>query len=111
MAEIFHGIVTANNNTGNWLPLPALPAGANPRRRIIFRGAGGTIEFGYCTPNQNVQDSGVMCASGASTSNAFARDSGVVSYDRITVRGISPSATTDVYVYSVSSTDTGPKGM
>jgi hypothetical protein len=110
MAEIFHGIVTANINTGNWLPLPALPAGANPRRRIIFRGTG-IVEFGYCTPNQNVQDSGVMCAAGASTQNQFARDSGVVSYDRITVRGISASATTDVYVYSISSTDSGPRGM
>lgn len=111
MAEIFHGIVTANNNTGNWLPLPALPAGANPRRRIIFRGTA-IVEFGYCTPNQSVQDSGVMCAAGAApTGNVFARDSGVVSYDRITVRGISPSTTTDVYVYSISSTDSGPKGM
>lgn len=110
MAEIFHGIVTANINTGNWLPLPALPAGANPRRRIIFRGTA-SVEFGYCTPNQNVQDSGVMCTAGALTSNAFARDSGVVSYDRITVRGISSTTTTDVYVYSISSTDSGPKGM
>ena len=110
MAEIFHGIVTANTNTGNWLPLPALTAGANPRRRIIFRSTA-TVEFGYCTPNQNVQDSGVMCTSGAGTFNAWGRDTGVVSYDRITVRGISASATTDVYVYSLSSTDSGPRGM
>lgn len=110
MAEIFHGIVTANINTGNWLPLPALPAGANPRRRIILRSSA-VVEFGYCTPNQAVQDANVMCTSGASTFNSFARDSGVVSYDRITVRGISASATTDVYVYSLSSTDSGPRGM
>lgn len=110
MAEIFHGIVTANINTGNWLPLPALPAGANPRRRIIFRSTA-TVEFGYCTPNQAVQDSGVMCTSGSVTLNSFARDTGVVSYDRITVRGISSSATTDVYVYSLSSTDSGPRGF
>lgn len=110
MAEIFHGIVTANINTGNWLPLPALPAGANPRRRIILRSSA-VVEFGYCTPNQAVQDSGVMCTSGPVTLNSFGRDSGVVSYDRITVRGISASATTDVYVYSLSSTDSGPRGF
>lgn len=110
MAEIFHGIVTANFSTGNWLPLPALPAGVDPRRRIIFRSSA-IVEFGYCTPNQTVQDSGVMCTSGAATLNSFGRDSGVVSYDRITVRGISSSATTDVYVYSLSRTDTGPRGF
>lgn len=109
MAEIFHGSMTANNNTGNWLALPALPAGANPRRRIILR-SDAIVEFGHCTAGQSTVDGGTFCTAGPVTNLNFARDSGIVDYNKITVRA-NGASTSVLYVYSLSSTDDGPRGM
>jgi len=105
MAEIFHGTITVNDNTGNWLALPALPAGLAPRRRIFLRG--GIVLFGYCTAGQSVQDANVFTTGG--NFNRFASDCGVLDYSRLTVR--STAAPADIFIYSLSNTDEGPRGM
>lgn len=109
MAEIFHGSMTVEANTGNWLALPALPAGVDPRRRVLFR-ALNVVEVGWCTAGQTVTDAGTMCTGGASTFYAFARDFGVVNYSRLTARS-NTSATGTLYVYSLSPTDEGPRSF
>lgn len=115
MAEIFHGRVTANAKTGlpatgAWVPLPALPAGVDPMRRIIMR-ATGTIEFGYCTAGTTVQDAEVFCTGGATGNLYFARDCGVLDYSRITVRSTSTTTPYDVDVFSHARNDQAPRGM
>jgi hypothetical protein len=109
MAEIFHGSITVEANTGNWLALPALPAGVDPRRRVLFR-SNTIVEIGWCTAGQTVTDAGIMCTGGASTFYAFARDFGVVDYSRLTARSNSTAATA-LYVYSLSPTDEGPRSF
>jgi len=109
MAEIFHGSITVNGNTGNWLALPALPAGVDPRRRVMFR-ANNVVEIGWCTAGQSTQDAGTMCTGGASTFYSFARDFGVIDYSRLTARA-NGGAQTVLYVYSLSPTDEGPRSF
>jgi hypothetical protein len=109
MAEYFHGTITLNPSTGNWLALPALPAGMAPRRRMLFRSTE-LVEIGHCTAGQTVTDAGVMCTGGASTFYVFARDFGVVDYTKLTARGIS-TFTPTLYIYSLSPTDEGPRSM
>jgi hypothetical protein len=109
MAEIFHGSMTVNSNTGDWLALPALPAGVDPRRRVMFR-SNAICEIGWCTAGQSTQDAGTMTTAGASTFYAFARDFGVVDYNRLTARANAGSQTV-LYVYSISPTDEGPRSF
>lgn len=109
MAEIFHGILSVNANTGNWLAFPTLTAGLSPRRRVLLRGDA-LVEFGYCTAGQSVQDSGVMCTGGAGSNFSFARDCGVLDYTRLTARAAG-GGTASLYIYSLSNTDDGPRGM
>jgi hypothetical protein len=109
MAEIFHGSMTVEANTGNWLALPALPAGVDPRRRVMFR-SNAIVEVGWCTAGQTATDAGIMSTGGASTFYAFARDFGVVDYSKLTARSNSASTTT-LYVYSLSPTDEGPRSF
>jgi hypothetical protein len=109
MAEIFHGSITVETNTGNWLALPALPAGVDPRRRVLFRSLN-IVEVGWCTAGQTATNAGIMLTGGASTFYAFARDFGVVDYSRLTARSNS-SGTTTLHVYSFSPTDEGPRSF
>ena len=106
MAEIFHTILSANGSTGNWLALPALPAGVDPMRRVCIRGAA-AIEVGQCTAGQSTRDAGTMLSSGSGM--GFHLDLGVVNYNKITVR--SQGSSTSVYTMSFSNTDDGPMGF
>lgn len=106
MAEIFHARTAINSSTGNWVALPALPAGIDPMRRICIRGEG-AFEVGQCSTGQATRDAGTMLSSGSGM--GFHCDLGVVNYNKITVR--SQSSSTNIYILSFAVTDDGPMGF
>jgi hypothetical protein len=114
MGVIFHTPTAVNASTGNWIALPALPAGVDPMRRIIIvctnnaaTRANADFYIGECTAGQATAD--------ASYTYSTARfDLGVANYPKLTVRLAGAGSGTPVgymYIVSYSPTDDGPRGV
>ena len=109
MAAIFHGIMTVNGNTGNWLALPALPTGVDPMRRLYFRGDQ-IIEVGYGTAGQSAANLQTMCVGASGVAVNGGRAIGVVDYPRIVARNSGGTIAT-LYVFSCAPSDEPMKGF
>lgn len=109
MAAIFHGSMTVNTNTGNWLALPALPAGVDPMRRLYFRGDN-VIEVGYGTAGQSAANLQTMCVGASGGTVSGGRAIGVVDYPRMVARAQAASTAT-LYVFSCAPSDEPMKGF
>jgi hypothetical protein len=114
MGVIFHTPTAVNASTGNWIALPALPAGVDPMRRIIIvctnnatTRANADFYVGECTAGQATAD--------ASYTYSTARfDLGVANYSKLTARLAGAGSGTPVgymYIVSYSATDDGPRGV
>jgi hypothetical protein len=106
MAIIFHGSVSLNGSGGNWLALPALPAGTDPMRRVIVAGYE-PFYVGQCTPGQATADAGAFYV--GDTGQLCRMDFGVVDYTKLTARDVGGTGN-PIWIISYSSTDMGPEG-
>ena len=102
MGAIFADVVSMNARSGNWVALPALPAGVEPMREVIISAAS-AFRVGTCTAGQSTEDSGWFLFDGGRHSL------GVVNYNTITVRA-SGTSSQSFFVFSVSPSDEGPEG-
>ena len=109
MAAIFHGSITVNGSTGNWLALPALPTGVDPMRRVYARGDT-VIEVGYGTAGQSAANLQVMCVGSASAAPNNARAFGLLNYPNLVARSATGSIGV-LHVYSCSISDEPMKGF
>jgi hypothetical protein len=102
MGAVFADVVSMNARSGNWVALPALPAGVEPMREVIISAAS-AFRVGTCTAGQSTEDSGWFLLDGGRHSL------GVVNYNTITVRA-SGTSSQSFFVFSVSPSDEGPEG-
>jgi hypothetical protein len=109
MAAYFHGSITCNNSSGNWLALPALPTGMERMRRVYFRGDQ-VIEIGYGTAGQSAANLEVMCVGGTGGSLNGGRALGLLDYPRLVARS-AVALTGTLYVYSFAIGDEPMKGF
>ena len=109
MAAIFHGSMTVNGSAGNWLALPALPAGVDRMRRVYFRGDA-VIEIGYGTAGQSAVNLETMCVGGGGGTVNGGRAIGVVDYVRLVARAQGGSIA-NLYVFSCAPSDEPMKGF
>lgn len=107
MAIIFHGSITLNVSTGNWLALPALPAGTDPMRRVIVAGYE-PFYVGHCTANQSASNAGSFYV--GDTGQLCRMDFGVIDYTKLTARDVSTTTGSPIWIVSWSPTDMGPEG-
>ena len=109
MAAIFHGSITVNGSTGNWLALPALPTGLDPMRRVYARGDN-AIEVGYGTAGQSAPNLQVMSVGGTTSAANNARAFGLLNYPNLVARSATGSIAV-LHVYSCSISDEPMKGF
>jgi len=102
MALIFHTPNTSNARSGNWIALPALPAGTDPMREVVLS-CSATFHAGVCTKDQATDDAGFFFF------DAGRNSLGVVDYTKITVRQVGTSSAT-MFVHSYAISDEGPEG-